>query len=456
MSDISDQSEGSERCTHIVEALEGPEKVALSGKYKTAAAWYFQRVQDAIHPSKRRKVCNRVLKHTVRSADTEEKVASPMCGTCSATLGRPFVCLHCSYSGCWTNGHIRGHLRHTGHFFCELLTRRHLDLSHSLTVVLGADPKTGRVFCSQCDNFILNSAFEDLFSATVLRVEESETKFQGTDPQPFAHRRDSSAVVTKKGRETYHPWTPNEKDTAALKDAVQIQCQGRRGLLNLGQTCFLNVILQSFVHNPLLRNYFLSDKHNRAACKNTDCTCCELDKLFSEIYSGETVPYGPISFLATTWRASSELAGYAQQDAHELFITALGQIHATSRGSTNVSCNCIIHTTFLGQLQSEVKCERCGNITSTVDPMLDISLEVEGDKDTEATLGSCLRRFTKPETLGSKEYSCSKCKQTPHVSPRISLAFPRLTRRIAASNQTTKHPGAPASSEHPIQGTGNN
>ena len=56
MSDISDQSEGSERCTHIVEALEGPEKVALSGKFKTLATWYFQRTQDAIHPNKRRKV----------------------------------------------------------------------------------------------------------------------------------------------------------------------------------------------------------------------------------------------------------------------------------------------------------------------------------------------------------------------------------------------------------------
>lgn len=190
-------------------------------------------------------------------------------------------------------------------------------------------------------------------------------------------------------------------------------------------------------------------------CKNTDCTCCELDNLFSEIYSGETVPYGPISFLATTWRASSELAGYAQQDAHEFFINALNQIHATSRGSTNVSCNCIIHTTFLGQLQSEVKCERCGTVTSTVDPMLDISLEVEGDKDSDATLGSCLRRFTKPETLGSKEYSCSKCKQTPHVSLVFSLSRPSMlnrTHRITASNQTAKHSGASACSECSIQG----
>lgn len=59
--------------------------------------------------------------------------------------------------------------------------------------------------------------------------------------------------------------------------------KGRRGLLNLGQTCFLNVVLQCFAHNPLLRNYFLGDKHNWKQCKVENCTCCEMDKLFTEV-----------------------------------------------------------------------------------------------------------------------------------------------------------------------------
>lgn len=90
------------------------------------------------------------------------------------------------------------------------------------------------------------------------------------------------------------------------------------------------------------------------------------------------------------------MSGYAQQDAHEFFITALNLIHGTCRGSTNISCNCIVHQAFAGQLQSDVTCERCGNMTSTVDPMLDISLELKGKGGeaggAENTLAACLRR----------------------------------------------------------------
>lgn len=59
-----------------------------------------------------------------------------------------------------------------------------------------------------------------------------------------------------------------------------------RGIHNLGATCFLSVILQSFIHNPILRNFFLADRHNQALCASSTgeaCMACEMDKLFTDV-----------------------------------------------------------------------------------------------------------------------------------------------------------------------------
>ncbi|KAH9925470.1 cysteine proteinase [Amylocystis lapponica] len=360
-------------CPHIALLFQDAcEKTKLIKKYKAVLSWNIQRRQEATRPAKRR------------------KISSPTCGTCDFVLSRPVVCLSCSYSGCWRNAHVKQHLQVAGHDLC-------------------ADVKTGSVFCSKCDDFVYDSSMSHAYSAAAIAAEEKTTTFQ----------------VAKKSREPFVTWVPTEKEVAALEGAVAIPCQGRRGLLNLGQTCFMNVILQSFLANTLLRNWFLSDKHNHKLCKAKDCTCCEMDKLFTEIFSENTAPFGPTSFLATTWRASAELSGYAQHDAHEFFISALNQIHGTSRGSTIFSCICIVHSTFGGILQSDVKCERCGQVTSAADPMLDISLELK-DKGGEAagqelTLASCLRKFTQPEKLGPNEYSCAKCGKASHASKRMSI-----------------------------------
>ncbi|KAJ7471011.1 hypothetical protein FB451DRAFT_1472862 [Mycena latifolia] len=366
--------DGVQACPHIASALAAGD---LAGgplkKFREVVAWEVRRFQSTKNPAKRR------------------KLSVPTCGTCQLALHRPFVCLHCSYAGCWKNGHVSTHLQESQHTFC-------------------ADVKSGSIFCFECRDFIYDAKVDELYLASVVSAEEEQTRFQ----------------VSKNHRERFQPWVPTVQDAVALENAVAIPCQGRRGLLNLGQTCFMNVVLQCFIHNPLLRNYFLGDKHNHKQCKvEEDCTCCEMDKLFTEIFSDETTAYGPINFLVSTWKKSAELSGYAQQDAHEFFISTLNHIHSNSRGSTNVSCNCIIHSTFAGQLQSDVVCGRCSNVTSTVDPMLDISLELKGKAGEgasgENTLTACLKRYTQPEKLGSKQYSCAKCKTAHEASKRLSI-----------------------------------
>ncbi|KAI9463201.1 hypothetical protein BJY52DRAFT_1253633 [Lactarius psammicola] len=296
--------------------------------------------------------------HDALHSAKRRKVASPICGTCGLTMPRPFVCLDCAFSGCWQDEHILEHLKNEGHRFC-------------------VDTQLGIVYCKECQDMIHDPSLDNIYQQT------------------------RSVLASP-----YQSWKPGEKDIAALDNTTALPCQGQRGLLNLGQTCFLNATLQALLHNPLLRNYFLGDKHNPRWCKNKeDCACCELDRLFSATHSPPPQPaFGPTALLATTWRAAGSLAGYAQQDAHECLIALL---NAGSRD------------TFGGQLQSDMRCPRCNSFSETVDPCLDISLGLGPGQN---TLAGCLKRFTQSESLSLKDWSCQKCgKVSQEVNKRLSI-----------------------------------
>jgi len=61
-------------------------------------------------------------------------------------------------------------------------------------------------------------------------------------------------------------------------------------------------------------------------------------------------------------------------------------------------------------------------VNGTVDPMLDVSLDIGGAGDAaNPTLEGCLRRFVGSEKLGGKEYTCGRCKGTGEASKRMSI-----------------------------------
>lgn len=107
------------RCAHLRACLaEEPARTKILTKYKAVISWSVNRSQDTKHTAKRRKVRSR-LQTKYELSPIIIQIATPTCDICDFTLSRPFVCLQCSFGGCWAKGHILHHLKSNDHGFCK-------------------------------------------------------------------------------------------------------------------------------------------------------------------------------------------------------------------------------------------------------------------------------------------------------------------------------------------------
>ncbi|KAK9459122.1 uncharacterized protein V1516DRAFT_628900 [Lipomyces oligophaga] len=310
------------------------------------------------------------------------------CRKCSEMLTTTFFCLQCPFVGCRKNRHAEAHHKETGHIF-------------------GVDSRSGNLYCFYCRDYVFNYMIEHIKSECMDNSFASKLRKR---PQT-SDQTDDKQLLEKRSR---IPPCPAQS--------------GLRGFLNMGATCFMSVILQSLVHNPIVRNDFLSGGHNSKQCERENCLNCCLDDIFTEFFaSPSTTGFGPAQLLTTAWRTQRSLAGYSEQDAHEFLQFILDQLHGTSTNIARIDsnvCSCIVHRTFRGHLQSNITCPNCSNVTETVDPFMDLSLEIKDRKDPSnskmPSLQKCLERFTSPEKLETK-YMCSFCSTRQEVTKQLKI-----------------------------------
>ncbi|KAH7088606.1 hypothetical protein BKA62DRAFT_627329 [Auriculariales sp. MPI-PUGE-AT-0066] len=284
---------------------------------------------------------------TTEPPTKRRRASHPSCVKCGFSISSPWLCLECSLSACWSGptSHILAHLREAGHNFA-------------------VEARTGSLWCNACETIILSRFLDNTHVTSQRAVEEAATVFH---------------VDGKKRREPYKGIAPGQPQPAG----ESVPCSFRKGLLNLGNTCYMNSVLQSLLANPLLKNNMLADRHNAKACGTTLCIPCEFDKLFAELYEQSTeAAIAPATMLQSLWHISREVNGYGQHDAHEAFIALINGMHLHWRGSlpNSNACQCVIHTLFDGQLQSEVRCCNCNRGGRTVDPVLDLSLSIDASR----------------------------------------------------------------------------
>jgi ubiquitin carboxyl-terminal hydrolase 22/27/51 len=224
------------------------------------------------------------------------------------------------------------------------------------------------------------------------------------------------------------------------------RASGIRGIYNMGATCYMNVILQCLVHNPLLRNFYLSDGHQTDDCAYKNCMSCAMDNMFQEFYAHETTTgYSASNILASFWlskrKAYEELASNKEQDAHEFFQFLTEELHEINGGGrpsgvdedpplkrmktgNEPGCKCVVHQTFYGKLQSTITCQNCDDVNTSVESFLDLSLGLDvlskkkNLKATTLTLQRCLdEEYIRPERC---EYTCHAC-GTQEAKKQLSI-----------------------------------
>jgi len=205
------------------------------------------------------------------------------------------------------------------------------------------------------------------------------------------------------------------------------------GLVNFGNTCYSNSVLQALYFCRPFREKVLEYKAKNKRTKETLLTCLA-DLFYSIVTQKRKVgTIAPKKFIARLRKEKVEFDNYMQQDAHEFLIFLINHINEIIVGEQpapaktlgpgqtsrpNESPPTWINDIFQGILTSETRCLNCETVTSKDEEFCDLSIDV--DQNTSVT--SCLRNFSSTETLCSdNKFKCDTCSSYQEAHKRMRV-----------------------------------
>ena len=209
-----------------------------------------------------------------------------------------------------------------------------------------------------------------------------------------------------------------------------------KGLRNMGNTCFLNSVLQCLLYTPPLKNYIILYKHQELCTIKGVCFMCEYSNLVKSCMSNSGGGcHTPVNILQNLRNISQFLKIGRQEDAHEFLIYMLDAIERSSKKfmemnsnkfiiENNLNTDNLIQKVYGGVTKSSVICLKCKTPSDTFEQFLDASLEISKAE----TIEGCFIHYCKPENLtGDNKYLCSNCKKRNDSIKKISYEkLPRV------------------------------
>lgn len=228
------------------------------------------------------------------------------------------------------------------------------------------------------------------------------------------------------------------------------------GLVNFGNTCYCNSVIQALYFCQPFREKILQYKQQlkKSGTQKENLLTCLAD-LFHNIATQKrrVGTIAPKRFITKLKKENEIFDNYMQQDAHEFLNYLLNTISETlseekrsekaskangmaKKGSSVINpsnthdsrsqCqpsgskgeSTWIHEIFQGTLTNETRCLNCETVSSKDEDFLDLSVDVEQN----ASITHCLRVFSNMETLqADQKYYCENCCSKQEAQKRMRV-----------------------------------
>lgn len=221
------------------------------------------------------------------------------------------------------------------------------------------------------------------------------------------------------------------------------QVPSPRGLVNLGNTCYFNSIMQVLLNAPLFgplleertsssdNKYTLDDPNSEERIELELPECDFAVKTLVELYKnytsnqGNSQPIAPSNLMNCIRQKTGRFQRLVQEDSHELLRSLIDIIRSDeirrqkaaissylgeSKSNVKADVFTVIDMIFGGYFLSSVKCQKCKFKSQHLEPFYDMSLAIT---DPINDIRAAIANFTSNAILdGDNKFICERCSKT--------------------------------------------